>query len=182
MPSLFPDRTPSNTPVDGEKEVRDWHPDEQPKEDGPVNNHFTLEQANNLQSYINTIAEMFDLGHWDIFLAHAASEDDCNASIHAVYGRHTAALAVNKDWFTYPLEKQRNTIIHEVLHIVHNRQTEVIRTTAQAQAVWTTFERETELMVDGLTNSIERFFPLPSASIFQQVMNDLNNQEVPNGK
>ena len=155
------DRPPSSIPApDGEAETRDWHPDEQPDVDKGVND-FTPEQADALQEYINTLAAMLDLNHWDIFLTHASAKDDCNASIHPVYGRHVAALSVNKGWFSYSREVQRNTILHELLHVVHNRQTEVIRTTSQVNAVWTTFERETELMVDGLANALERFFPLP---------------------
>jgi len=155
------DRPPSDLPAEGEKEVRDWHPDEQPTDDGPVNTHFTEAQANSLQMYIHQIKNMLGLREWDIFLTTAAASDQVNASIHPVYGRHLAALSVNKDWFTYSLEVQRNTIVHEILHVIHNRQTEVIRTTRQLDSVWVTFERETELMVDFLATQLEIFFPLP---------------------
>lgn len=165
MPSSS-DRPPSSIPPEkGETEVRDWHPDIQPEDGEVVNNHFTPEQAQSLQKYINILAEMLDLGHWDIFLTHESAKDDTNASIHPVYGRHVAALSVNKGWFSYSREVQRNTILHELLHVVHNRQTEVIRTTHQINAVWTTFERETELMVDGLANALEDLFPLPGQDL-----------------
>lgn len=155
------DRSPSETPQDFELETRDWHPDEQLDEAGEHNTHFTEAQANSLQEYIWTIRNMLGLRHWDIFLASVAAKETTNASIHAVYGRHVAALAVNKNWWSYSREVQRNTILHEVLHIVHNAQTEVIRTSKQLNAVWVTFERETELMVDHLANSLEDMFPLP---------------------
>lgn len=164
MPSSSENRPPSSIPAEGEVETRDWHPDEQPDVDKGVND-FTPEQADAIQKYINILAEMLDLGHWDIFLTHASAKDDTNASIHPVYGRHVAALSVNKGWFSYSREVQRNTILHELLHVVHNRQTEVIRTTKQRDEVWVTFERETELMVDGLANALEDLFPLPGQDL-----------------
>ena len=56
---------------------------------------------------------------------------------------------------------QRNTIVHELLHIVHNAQTEVIRTSPQAMWLWRTFERETELMVDHLAGVLDVYMPWP---------------------
>jgi hypothetical protein len=160
-----------------EKEVRDWHPDEQPDEEGPHNHHFTSEQADSLQEYIWTIRNMLGLRHWDIFLASVAADDKCNASIHPVYGRHTASLAVHKDWWSFSREVQRNTIVHEILHVAHNNQTEVIRTSETSIWMWRTFERETELMVDHLATALEDLFPLPDIpkpSLVKQVLEDLN--------
>lgn len=169
------DRSPSDLPHGDNMEVLDWKPDEQnPREPETV---FSTEQADALQVYIWKIRDMLGLQGWDIFLTAAHSDDDANASVHPVYGRYTAGISVNKKWFEYSPEVQRNTIIHELLHVVHNRQTEVIRTTKQRDEVWITFNRETELMVDHLATAIEDLFPLPELTVFQQVMNDLDNLE-----
>lgn len=160
MPSVSPDRAPSDNPEDFEMEPRDWHPDVPPEEDQPQLN-FTEEQANLLQEYIWLIRDGLGLHTWDIFLTSVAAKPDTNAAIHPVYGRHVAALSVNQDWYSYSPEAQRNTIVHEILHVVHNRQSEVIRTSKQHDAVWSTFQRETELMVDHLAGQIDEFFPLP---------------------
>lgn len=166
------DRSPSDIPIIGEKEVRDWHPDDQNMSEDEVG--FDEERANLLQTYIWEIRDMLDLHHWDVYLTKAPAADDCNASIHPVYGRHAAGLSVNKNWFDYSPEVQRNTILHELLHVAHNRQTELVRTTSQTSAVWTTFERETELMVDHLATALEEHFPLPKKPIFNQLMADLD--------
>lgn len=171
------DRTPSDTPALSEKEVRDWHPDEQPDEDADHNHHFTSEQADSLQEYIWTIRNMLGLRHWDIFLASVAAADTCNASIHPVYGRHVASLAVHRDWFTFTREEQRNCIVHEILHVCHNAQTEVIRTAPVSVWMWRTFERETEMMVDALATALEDLFPLPDIpkpSLVKMVLEDLD--------
>ena len=169
------DRSPSETPQGENMEVLDWQPDEQNQgQEGTV---FTSEEADALQTYIWKIRDMLGLQGWDIFLTLAHSTDDANASVHPIYGRYTAGISVNKNWFNYPLEVQRNTIIHELLHVVHHRQTEVIRTTKQRDEVWITFNRETEYMVDHLATAIEDLFPLPEGTVFQQVMKDLDDLE-----
>lgn len=172
---MMSDRPPSDTPILGEKEVRDWHPDEQNEYDPENLLTFSTEQSNALQTYIWKIRDMLGLQTWDVYLTAAPSSDDCNASIHPVYGRHSAGLSVNKNWYSLSPEVQRNTIIHELLHVAHNRQTEVIRTTKQRDEVWVTFERETELMVDHLATALEDLFPLPDRTLFEQVMDDLDS-------
>ena len=156
-------------------EVRDWQPDDQ--NPGEPETTFSPEQANGLQTYIWKIRDMLGLQNWDTFLTAAHSEDEVNASVHPVYGRYVAGISVNRKWFEYSPEVQRNTVIHELLHVVHNRQTEVIRTTKQLDEVWITFNRETELMVDHLATAIEDLFPLPEPTLFQQVMKDLDDLE-----
>jgi hypothetical protein len=156
-------------------EVLDWHPDEQNQ--GPEETIFTPEQADAIQRYLWVIRDMLGLQQWDIFLTMSHSTDDANASVHPVYGRYIAGVSVNKKWFEYSPEVQRNTIIHELLHVVHNRQSEVIRTTKQRDEVWITFNRETEYMVDHLATALEDLFPLPEPpepTLFNQVMEDLD--------
>ena len=169
------DRDPSSKPENGQLEPPDWHPDEQ-ADVAKGTNDFTTEQADSLQIYINNMARILGLETWDIYLTHACSAENTNASIHPVYGRHVAGLSVNRDWFTYSPQVQRNTILHELLHVIHNAQTEVIRTAPTSIWLWKTFERETELMVDHLANMLEGFFDLPEQPLFNQIMDDINGK------
>ncbi|QLF84333.1 hypothetical protein SEA_KARATE_9 [Microbacterium phage Karate] len=160
-----PGRTPDEQPANGQVETRDWHPDEQPGDspdavDGE-SAHFTPDEADAIQLYIDQLKVLLGLERWDVFLSATPSDEGTNASVHPVYGRHVVPIAVNKDWWSYSPRVQRNTLVHELLHVVHNRQTEVIRTTAQTKAVWTTFERETELMVDHLAGVLDVYMPWP---------------------
>ena len=156
-----PGRTPDEKPENGQLETRDWHPDVQPTDEGALNDHFSPDEADSIQLYINQLKDLLGLQHWDAFLSLSSAEPGTNASVHPVYGRRVCPISVNKDWFTYSLDTQRNTIVHELLHIVHNAQTEVIRTAPQSIWMWRTFERETELMVDHLAGVISRYMPLP---------------------
>lgn len=160
-----PGRSPDEQPANGQKESRDWHPDEQPgdSEDAVDGDsvHFTPDEADAIQLYIDQLKVLLGLGQWDVFLSATASDDGTNASVHPVYGRRVCPIAVNKDWWSYSPRVQRNTIVHELIHIVHNAQTEVIRTSPQSVWMWRTFERETELMVDHLAGILDEYMPWP---------------------
>ena len=129
---------------------------------------WTESEANTLQEYIWTIRDMLGLNHWDVYLAGQYSEETAMASVHPLYGRHVAAVYINRNWFSYTPEDQRNVMVHEMLHVVHNTQTDIVRvgysstmpSEKTANSMWTLFERETELMVDHLANMIAGFFPL----------------------
>lgn len=157
-----PGKSPDEQPENGQVESRDWHPDEQPSdEEGKLNDHFTEDEADAIQLYINQLKDLLGLNQWDVFLSLTAAEPGTNASVHPVYGRRVVPVAVNRDWFSYSASVQRNTLVHELLHVVHNAQTEVIRTSPQVKWLWRTFERETELMVDHLAGVLDEYMPMP---------------------
>lgn len=153
---------PDRVPILGEKEVRDWHPDIDTTEiDNGHLDDWTRDQVDALQFYIQDLSRMMNLDNWDIYIGREASAAHTLASVHPVYGRHIAVIAVSKDWWSFTPEIQRNTIVHELIHVIHNRQTEVIRTTPMSTGLWRTFERETEMMVDHLTIVFASFLPMP---------------------
>jgi len=160
-----PGRTPDEQPINGQVETRDWHPDEQPGDgegDSKLNDHFTEDEADAIQLYLNQLKELMGLDGWDVFLSLTAADDTTNASVHPVYGRRVVPVAVNREWWTYTPSNQRNTLVHELLHVVHNNQTEVIRTVPSfGKWQWRIFERETELMVDHLAGVLDKYMPWP---------------------
>lgn len=130
---------------------------------------MTGEQADALQEYIWTVRAILNLRHWDVFLAQEPAEKDANASIHPVRGRFVAGLRISVGWFDLDEPTKRNTIVHELLHLVHRDQTEVIRCGLQDTGylpgkaftmMWRMFELHTEAMVDHLaTVLVERVPP-----------------------
>lgn len=154
------ERTPDERPTAGQVETRDWHPDEQPA-DWAEGTPFTPDEADAIHLYIVQLARIMGLAQWDIYLSATPSAPDANASVHPVYGRRIVPISVNSDWWTYSPQVQRNTIVHELLHVIHNDQTEVIRTSPTSTWMWRTFERETELMVDHLAGLLDEHMPMP---------------------
>lgn len=161
MIDLTPDRSPDEKPANGQKETRDWHPDEQPTDEGAKNDHFTPDEADAIQLYLNQLKGLLDLDQWDVFLSLSSADLSTNASVHPVYGRRVVPVSVNPNWWSYTPDVQRNTLVHELLHVVHNAQTEVIRTSPSSVWMWRTFERETELMVDHLAGVLDKYMPWP---------------------
>lgn len=129
---------------------------------------FTTEQADALQLYIWDIRDRLNLHHWDTFLADEAAEKGTNASVHPVPGRFVAGIHVASNWLDLEESERRNTIVHELLHLVHRDQTEVIRCGLQDAGylpnkaftmMWRMFELHTEAMVDHLASVLAPTMP-----------------------
>lgn len=129
---------------------------------------LTTAQADALQLYIWSIRDLLNLRHWDVFLAAAPAEKDVNASVHPTVGRFVAGIHVAKDWLELDEAERRNSIVHELLHLVHRDQTEVIRCGLQDAGylpdkaftmMWRMFELHTEAMVDHLAGVLAPSMP-----------------------
>lgn len=138
-------------------------------DDEPIH-PMTRDQAEALQAYVWEIRDMLRLRHWDVFLAAEQAEDDANASVHPTPGKFVAGIRLAEHWFDRTPEDQRNDIVHELLHLVHRDQAEVIRCGLQdsgylpAKAfalLWRLFELHTEAMVDHLAGVLAPVMPLP---------------------
>ena len=90
-------RSPDEQPANGQTETRDWHPDEQPESSGDAVEHFTSDEADAIQLYIDQLKHLLGLSQWDVFLSDTASDEGTNASVHPVYGRRVCPIAMNKD-------------------------------------------------------------------------------------
>lgn len=132
--------------------------------------HLTSEQADALQLYIWDVRNRLNLGHWDVFLAAEPpdEEDEAIASVHPVPGRWVAGVHVCPEWLTLDEAVKRNSITHELLHLVHRDQTEVIRCGLQDAEylpgkaftmMWRMFELHTEAMVDHLAGVLAPSMP-----------------------
>ena len=138
--------------------------------------HLTTEQANAIQAYVNQIRDLMGLHRWDIYVAVQRAPKGARASVLPVEGRAVAAVRFAKDWLTYSPEDMRSDIVHELIHVVHRDQTDLIRKAAteaiEEQAaydvLWEGFRLATEVMVDHLTTIIAPFMPLPDFTTTQE--------------
>lgn len=132
--------------------------------------HLTTEQANAIQAYINRIRDLMGLHRWDIFVAVERAPKGTRASVLPVEGRAVAAVSFAKDWWASDPEDMRNDIVHELIHVVHRDQTDLVRMVAteaipkQAayDVLWGAFRLATEVMVDHLAAVIAPTMPLPN--------------------
>ena len=131
--------------------------------------HLTTEQADIIQAYINQLRELMGLHRWDIYVAAKRAPKDARAAIHPADGRAVAALSLCKGWLDSDPDDMRNDIVHELIHVIHRDQTDLVRMVAceaipkQAayDVLWAAFRLATEVMVDHLASVIAPTMPLP---------------------
>jgi hypothetical protein len=125
-------------------------------------------RAQALADYIRSIADRLGLGHWTVFLGSEPAEEHARAQVQPVEGRYVASIHVQADWWDSAPHERRNDIVHELLHLAHRDQTDVIRvgllrsgflSEAAGNMVWSLFATETERMVDHLTGVLAPEMP-----------------------
>ncbi|WP_159794431.1 hypothetical protein [Puerhibacterium puerhi] len=127
-------------------------------------------QADAIQECIWRVRDGLHLGHWDTFLAAEPAMEGAIAHVDPVEGRYVAGIHLCEDWLERSPEGQRNDIVHELLHLAHREQTDVIRvgllrsgflSQRAGDMLWATFKDATERMVDHLAGVVAEQFPLP---------------------
>lgn len=132
---------------------------------------LTPEQARAIAAYIRQVADLMGLAHWDVYLAAKPAPKDAWASVHPVDGRQVAPIYVCRGWWDRSLEDRRNDIVHELIHVIHRDQTDLIRLgladsgylpEKAYRLLFSGFRQATEVMVDHLASVIAPSMPLMS--------------------
>jgi hypothetical protein len=120
-----------------------------------------------LGRYIRWCADAMELRDWTIELMHDPCEPDCNASVEIVYGRKFARVFVNQDFRAYDPERQRHTIVHELVHLHLESACSMVRNDLEHylprpvdHVFWEGYKRQVEYGVDALASAIAKHLPL----------------------
>src|SRR5688572_8706081 len=121
------------------------------------------------QAYVNEVAALLCLKDWTVELTDDHPNDtEGLAEIEPVDGRKYAVLRLCAHWHDRTPEKQRHSIVHELVHLHHVAATDIIRVdmprhlSQQAYDIlWGAFLRQVEYLVDGLADALAPFMPLP---------------------
>jgi hypothetical protein len=70
-----------------------------------------------LERYIRTIANALGLRDWEIKLSDETCEDGYYDTITPQQNHKSATIRLSKDWFKLDAADQRDSIIHELLHL-----------------------------------------------------------------
>lgn len=68
------------------------------------------------QPYVRQLADALGLKDWAIVVGEDAADDGNDAQIKCMYGHQRAMLWLDADFGDFDPEKQRGTLIHELLH------------------------------------------------------------------
>jgi hypothetical protein len=119
--------------------------------------------------YVRGIADQMRLRDWDIVLARDVCEG-AGARITVTYGRRTAVIEFGYSFWTNGVVEQRQTIVHELIHIYLDDIDTVMRDAKDIIAsdvfelTRQTVANRIELATDGLAEGIAPLFPLPDPS------------------
>lgn len=125
-------------------------------------------QADVIQAYINLIRDHMGLSHWDVFLAKEPAREGACAMVEPVEGRQVAPIFLCQGWWDRSDDDKRNDIVHELLHVLHRDQTDLIRCGLSRSGylpkktrimLWDRFSAATEVMVDHLASVIAPTMP-----------------------
>jgi hypothetical protein len=118
--------------------------------------------------YCRTIADALGLRDWTLILDYdTPALVDEHARIDCTYGRRRATINWGASFWQQSRSDQRNTIIHELLHIHLDQPAAVVRDIEQQLGTFAfsvfndNHHRETEIAVDALATAIAGRFPLP---------------------
>lgn len=120
------------------------------------------------QAYVDHLKAFMRLQDWTVTVTdHAPENPDHVASIDPFYGRQVAAICLSRGFTTATPEEQRQTIVHELLHLHTNRTKNVFYRIIEGRTegwlrLGAEFHNEaTEYTTDIIADILAPFLPLP---------------------
>lgn len=116
---------------------------------------------------IRTYADELGLKDWRFIVSDEDAPDDAYAMIDTTYGRKVAVIKVCKEFESEPDWKQRECLIHELIHCHFDGMDRIVDTISDQlhRDVWSvfyaSFRREVEIGTDAIALAIAAHFPLP---------------------
>lgn len=124
-----------------------------------------------IDAYLRRLADLMGLQRWDVYVSTKPSRKYALATVDPIQGRAIASVRIARDFHAGSTADQVNTLVHELIHLIHRDQTDIIRVATTggevlgAQAtydlLWATVKLATEVMVDHLAAIIAPTMPLP---------------------
>lgn len=131
----------------------------------------TVAMIADVDTYLRRLADLMGLQRWDVYVSVKPSRKDTLATVDPVQGRAVASVRIARDFHAGSTADQVNTLVHELIHLIHRDQTDIIRvattsgevlgTQATYDLLWSTVKLATEVMVDHLAAIIAPTMPLP---------------------
>ena len=123
--------------------------------------------------YVNSMKKMLHLSDWTIVMQNEPCSSDCLAETDVITGQHLAKMYLSKTYTKDTPENLRATIIHELLHChlspISELSEEILKPLADElggsrviKSAINGIEYETERSIDGISEAIAPYFPLPN--------------------
>lgn len=131
--------------------------------------HVTKREAQAVCDFAANVMGALHMPGWQVLVMEDPADEDDLASISALDGKYTAQFWLASDWMRRTDDERRETVVHEVLHILHFRINHVLDDAAallserDREQLEKRYQRETELMVDHLAKFLSRTHSLEQA-------------------
>ena len=123
--------------------------------------------------YVVLLKKMLHLSDWTIVMQNEPCSSDCLAETDVITGQHLAKMYLSKTYTKDTPENLRATIIHELLHChlspISELSEEILKPLADElggsrviKSAINGIEYETERSIDGISEAIAPYFPLPN--------------------
>lgn len=130
--------------------------------EGVAVNRFSELFTRALGAYITHLQAMFEIQDWRIeLLGTYPDTTDAAASMKCIYGQRLAQLALSKEFFDYPSDRQRHYIVHEIVHVITDGCDNVIEnglSTVMGMPAFTVLQEAWRVQVEYLTDHLTYAF------------------------
>lgn len=127
--------------------------------------HISWDDIQQALLYCELIRERIGLVDWGIGISVDPCEEGAHASIESYAGKRFATVFLSVDWTNKAKHLKRSTLLHEMVHLLHQRQAHAIEAVVKYQTdlsqdrsevIMSSYWRESEYMVDGIATALAR--------------------------
>lgn len=123
--------------------------------------HVTRKEAQAVIDFAGYVLHELGLPAWQICVMDEPSDEDAFADIRTIEGRWVAELRLCSTWEQVDYDERRQTVVHEVLHLLHYSVNHVIEDASDLmhdhewEGLNRRYHRATEYMVDHLARFLD---------------------------
>ncbi len=121
-----------------------------------------------MRAYVAIVQPLLRLSQWEIYVQFQyPSREGALAESDTVRGRWVATIRFGDGHFLDAPQDQRNTVIHELLHVVTANERRVVWESYECplpgdkSIAWKAYDFEQEMVMDHLATVLAPFLPLP---------------------
>lgn len=121
-----------------------------------------------LAPYIDQVATLLHLERWTVEVICAEGDGSACAQVDAPYGQRRATITVYPPFFDQTPSEQRDTIVHELVHLILMPAWQYVEELCDAELsvrasriAWLAFTGHVEYAVDHLAALLTQAVPLP---------------------
>ena len=125
------------------------------------------ERARYWGEYMRDLADRLELRDWTVTCDRDYAQPPYGATADCIYGRKSVTVAVCAGFDDWPPERQRQTIVHELLHAHTARTSRLLHEARDTIGKYwvgqldTTIRQDLEYAIDAIACALDKHMPLP---------------------